>query len=87
MSERLTLPRHRLVNFRLTDEEYAQLRSASVAHGARGLSEFARATLLAKLTPQETSLEVALGRLTEAINKLTAICPDTPGNPCEPKAS
>ena len=47
----------------------------------------ARATLLAKLTPQETSLEVALGRLTEAINKLTAICPDTPGNPCEPKAS
>lgn len=38
--------RNRLVNFRVTDEEYERLRSASLASGARSLSDFARAAVL-----------------------------------------
>jgi hypothetical protein len=37
------------VNFRLTEGEYDQLRSASAAHG-RGISEFARNTILDALS-------------------------------------
>jgi hypothetical protein len=36
----------RLVNFRVTEEEYEHLKKASLAQGARGLSEFARAATL-----------------------------------------
>ena len=46
MKQRLALPRTRLVNFRLTEVEYQQLRTASLTSGARGLSEFARSAIL-----------------------------------------
>ena len=38
--------RTRLVNFRVTDDEFAQLKSASDRHGARCLSEYARSSML-----------------------------------------
>jgi hypothetical protein len=37
--------RTRLVNFRVTEEEYAQLRNASMSQGIRCLSDFARNAL------------------------------------------
>lgn len=49
MPDRVAIPRHRLLNFRLTDEEYDQLRHASVEHGARGLSDFARSILFSQI--------------------------------------
>jgi hypothetical protein len=46
-------PRSRLLSFRLTGEEYEQLRIASAEQGARCLSDFARAALLrAKEAPE-----------------------------------
>lgn len=39
-------PRNRLVNFRLTEEEFAYLRDACVAQGARSISDFARSAVL-----------------------------------------
>ncbi len=42
--------RKRLLNFRLTEEEYEQLKTASAQHGARCLSDFARSLILASLS-------------------------------------
>lgn len=39
-------PRNRLVNFRLTEEEFVHLRDACVAQGARSISDFARSAVL-----------------------------------------
>ncbi len=38
--------KNRIINFRVTDEELARLKTASDLHGARCLSEFARAVML-----------------------------------------
>ena len=37
--------RKRLINFRVTDEEYARIKATSDSHGARCVSEFARAVM------------------------------------------
>ena len=39
-------PRTRLVNFRVSDDEYATLRTACTRHGARSISDFARLAVL-----------------------------------------
>ena len=41
--------RSRVINFRVTEDEFSRLRNASVQEGARCLSEYARETLLATL--------------------------------------
>jgi hypothetical protein len=46
LNDRIVQPRRRLVNFRLTEDEYQQLRQASLAPGSRGLSDFARRATL-----------------------------------------
>lgn len=42
-------PRNRLVNFRLSEEEFASLQAACRASGARSLSDFARSAVLASM--------------------------------------
>jgi hypothetical protein len=42
LSERIAQPRNRLVNFRVTEAEYLQIREACLARGCRGLSAYAR---------------------------------------------
>ena len=39
-------PRTRLVNFRISEEEYETLRAACTRHGARSISDFARLAVL-----------------------------------------
>ena len=39
-------PRTRLINFRVSEDEYDQLRQASEKSGARSLSDFARSAIL-----------------------------------------
>jgi len=50
--------RSRLINFRVTDEEFERLKTASVVQGSRCLSEFARMVMLGTaadpLSPAET---------------------------------
>ncbi|MGH9559560.1 MAG: hypothetical protein ACRD30_09995 [Bryobacteraceae bacterium] len=65
-------PRSRTVIFRLTQEEYDALQSAS--SGALSLSEFARARLLASvstppLTDRIRELDSKVARLTELLEK------------------
>jgi hypothetical protein len=74
--------RTRLVNFRVTDEEFERIRSASDQHGARCLSDFARAVMfgqpnlhsagshddwLVSVDRRLTALERSMSRLTEAL--------------------
>jgi hypothetical protein len=42
--------RNRLVNFRVTNEEFEQLKTAAAVQGARCLSEFARLVMLGTAT-------------------------------------
>lgn len=39
-------PRNRLVNFRLSEEEFDRLRASSALSGARSLSDFARSAVM-----------------------------------------
>ncbi len=48
-------PRNRLVNFRLTEEEYSALHLASGKSGARSLSDFARSAVLRAMESVEGS--------------------------------
>lgn len=42
-------PRNRLVNFRLSEEEFESLKTACQASGARSLSDFARSAVLSSM--------------------------------------
>ncbi len=44
-------PRNRLVNFRLSEDEYERLKASCALHGARSLSDFARAAVLRAVVP------------------------------------
>ena len=50
-------PRNRLVNFRLSEEEFDRLRELCPQHGARSISDFARSSVLGRLDrpPQQIS--------------------------------
>lgn len=56
-------PRNRLVNFRLSEVEFEQLRQASIRAGARSLSEFARNSVLRSLEEFTLAGGSARGRL------------------------
>ena len=43
-------PRNRLVNFRLSDEEFDRLKTACAEFGARSISDFARGSVLDRIS-------------------------------------
>ena len=50
-------PRNRLVNFRLSEDEFEKLRDCCALFGARSISDFARSSVLSRLeqNPQQES--------------------------------
>ena len=64
-------PRSRNLIFRLTPDEYTALRAASSKHGARSLSEFARAKLLE--TINQPPLDVQLSELRMSVARLAKL--------------
>jgi hypothetical protein len=69
--------RSRLINFRVTDEELDQLRTAATVRGARCLSEFARLVMLgtaagAQFPVVPESLDGRLSLLDQRLNVLEA---------------
>ena len=73
-------PRTRLVNFRVTEQEYLLLREATAAQGARGLSDFARRAVMERvrdpapstsLEERVTSFEQSLSALTATLNRIS----------------
>ena len=65
--------RSRLLSFRVTQEEFDDLRAASLAKGARNVSDFARTALLESLTPPPSggtaNIEAAIERSTKVMKK------------------
>ena len=73
--------RNRLVNFRVTDEEFEKLKSACGRHGARCMSDFARTVMLSNpnldplsvadqmlsLDQRVAGLETSMSRLVNAL--------------------
>ena len=65
--------RNRVVVFRLTQDEYQDLKTVCSVRGARNISDFARSELLTFIG-QETRPEAALhGRLSEVDQKLSSL--------------
>lgn len=50
-------PRTRTISFRLSEAEYTELKSRSIANGSRSLSDFARWTVRRAIGNGETVLE------------------------------
>ena len=70
----ISKPRNRVVLFRLTQEEYAQVQQACAEESARSVSDFARARILgqpAAESPALEAVEAKLEQLTRAVEALT----------------
>ena len=63
-------PRNRLINFRLTEEEFGALHEACKQQGARSVSDFARAAVLAQVEQPAAGSELI--RIEEALHSLDA---------------
>lgn len=67
-------PRTRAVIFRITQDEYNQLKSATERSGARSLSDFARAKCLRAIgEPSTAELSQKVGSLESAVDRLTQV--------------
>jgi hypothetical protein len=71
--------RSRLLSFRVTQEEFDDLRAASLAKGARNVSDFARTALLESCSSTErrlANIEAAIERSTEVMKVVAEkLCP------------
>jgi uncharacterized protein (DUF1778 family) len=59
----VTKPRNRLVNFRVSEDEFQVLREACESGGARSLSDFARVAVLGGRADQKETEEILRLRL------------------------
>ena len=69
----VTNPRTKLVNFRLSEEEFQNLRTASAQFGARSLSDFARSAVLKSYNGETDADGLLHIRLSDLDNKVSAI--------------
>ena len=65
--------RNRMVIFRVTEDEYKDLKSVSEVRGARNLSDFARKELLESIRRDAPPAAEVSGRLTRIDHKLEAL--------------
>lgn len=72
----ISKPRNRVVLFRLTQDEYAQVQQACAQGGARSVSDYARARILGLAAGDASALthiETQLTTLSRAVEHLTRI--------------
>jgi hypothetical protein len=69
----VTKPRTRLVNFRLSEEEFNGLQAACLERGARSLSDFTRSAVLKEFHPASPVPAQFQGNLDELGQKVGAI--------------
>jgi hypothetical protein len=67
-------PRNRLVNFRLSEEEFERLKALCPLHGARSISDFARSSVLERLekTPAPAPTPTATAPAQENVTGLNS---------------
>lgn len=66
-------PRNRLVNFRLSEDEFELLRDSCGRFGARSISDFARSSVLARLQEDPEKDPAAKTRLSSLDNKVVEL--------------
>jgi len=66
-------PRNRLVNFRLSDEEFERLKVACSQFGARSISDFARGSVLERIVDGPEREARPQERIVELDHKLSAL--------------
>lgn len=69
----VTKPRNRLVNFRVSEEEFQNLREACLSGGARSISDFARSAVLNTFGSSgevEGQLKVRLSTIDQKMDEL-----------------
>jgi hypothetical protein len=69
----ITKPRTKLVNFRLSEEEFQEMKTASAQFGARSLSDFARAAVLKSSAGETESDGLLRVKLTDLDQKVSEI--------------
>ena len=69
----VTKPRTKLVNFRLSEEEFQGLKDASAQFGARSLSDFARAAVLKSYVGETEGDGLLHVRLSDLDHKVSEI--------------
>ena len=69
----ITKPRTKLVNFRLSEEEFQGLKDATAQFGARSLSDFARAAVLKSYVGETDSDGLLHIRLSDLDHKVSEI--------------
>lgn len=80
-------PRNRLVNFRLSEDEFDKLRSSCAQHGARSISDFARSSVLRRLEEAPLSgappaqLSNQFGELEQRVSQLIQLLSNTSPGP------
>lgn len=78
--------RSRMISFRLTAEEYDQVREACLAQGIRSISEMARAAIYIVLQqpvrPPENSVESRLTQIEGRLRLLSLEIEQLTGNAC-----
>ncbi len=63
-------PRNRLVNFRLSEDEFDKLRTSCAQHGARSISDFARSSVLRRLEESPVSTSQAPSQIVAQFSEL-----------------
>jgi hypothetical protein len=69
----VTKPRNRLVNFRVSEEEFQNLREACLSGGARSISDFARSAVLSAFgsaNEVEGLLKIRLSTIDQKMDEL-----------------
>lgn len=66
-------PRNRLVNFRLSNEEFERLKACCPMHGARSISDFARSSVLERLKSPPVDPSGQPEQATHLDHKVTAL--------------
>ena len=66
-------PRNRLVNFRLSEDEFENLRQSCERFGARSISDFARSSVLSRLAEDPQQEPAAKMRIATLDNKVAEL--------------
>jgi len=66
-------PRNRLVNFRVSEDEFEKLRSSCEQFGARSVSDFARSSVLNRIEQGAPGAETSNGKLNTLDLKVTGL--------------
>jgi hypothetical protein len=70
-----TLKRSKMVNFRLSDDEWQKLQTAAKDHGARSIGDYLRDVVFPNQATGDRVISAALTRITQRLEELQQLKP------------